>query len=235
MGRIVGLALALVAAGLLLAAGGPATPDQSTKLHARVGPGFTISLTNDAGGRVTKLDPGTYEIEVEDESAEHNFHLTGPGVDRATAVEAERKELWTVTFRDGVYTYVCDPHSATMNGSFTVGNVPTAPTPTPTPASAITAKTKLRLTSGPGFTITLRTSGGKAVTAMRRGTYTVTVRDLGRIHNAHLVAPGYNRRTSPITYTGTQTWKVRLGRTGTLRFLCDPHARTMKGSARVIP
>ena len=232
MGRVSGVVLALVATGLLLASGGQATTDQSSKLHARVGPGFTISLTNDAGARVTKLDPGTYEIEVEDESVEHNFHLSGPGVDRATTVEREGKELWTVTFRDGRYLYVCDPHSSTMNGSFTVGNV-TAPPSTP-PSSAITSKTRLRLTSGPGFTITLRTAAGKPVRSMRTGTYTVTVRDLGRIHNAHVVAPGYNRRTAPVTYTGTQTWRVKLARAGTLRFLCDPHARTMRGSARIV-
>jgi plastocyanin len=231
MNRLPGLALVLAASALLFASGGQATPDQSTKLHARVGPGFTISLTDDAGARITKLDPGTYAIEVEDESAEHNFHLTGPGVDRATTIEGEGKELWTVTFRDGRYTYVCDPHQGTMNGSFTVGTVTTTPTP---PASAVTSKTRLRLTSGPGFTIALRTAAGKAVTSMRRGTYTVTVRDLGRIHNAHIVAPGYNRRTAPVTYTGTQTWKVKLARAGTLRFLCDPHAQTMRGSARIV-
>ena len=133
-----------------------------------------------------------------------------------------------MTFQDGRYTYVCDPHSGTMNGAFTVGNVPTTPTP---PAAAITPRTKLRLTSGPGFTITLATAAGKAVKSMKRGTYTVVVRDRGFIHNAHVVAPGYNRRTTPLAYVGTQTWKVKLVRTGTLRFLCDPHALTMKGSA----
>ena len=35
------------------------------------------------------------------------------------------------------------------------------------------------------------------------------------------IAPGYNRSTSPLTYTGSQTWKVKLARAGTLRFLCD--------------
>jgi plastocyanin len=63
----------------------------------------------------------------------------------------------------------------------------------------------------------------------------VTVRDRGRLHNAHVIAPGYNRKTSPLTYKGTQTWKVKLRRTGTLRFLCDPHARTgMRGSAKIV-
>ncbi len=230
--RIVVLAGALFAAALLAAAGGEATTSQSTKLHARVGPGFTISLTNDAGSRVAKLDPGTYEIEVEDESEEHNFHLKGPGVDRATEIGATGKELWTVTVRDGTYTYVCDPHSGTMKGSFTVGTVPTTPAP---PAAVVTPRSKLQLTSGPGFTISLRTAAGKDVKSMKTGTYTVVVRDRARIHNAHVVAPGFNRLTKPLTYTGQQTWKVKLARVGVLRFLCDPHSLQMKGSAKIVP
>ena len=99
----------------------------------------------------------------------------------------------------------------------------------------MTAKTKLLLTSGPGFTITLKTAAGKTVKSMRTGTYTVVVRDRGRIHDAHVIAPGVNRRTTPLTYTGTQTSRVRLARAGTFRFLCDPHVATgMKGSAKVI-
>ena len=234
MTRIPGPAFAVVALVLVLASGGQAAPDQSTKLHGRVGPGFTISLTTDAGARVTHLDPGTYEIEVEDESEEHNFHLMGPGVDRATDIAGEGKELWTVTLRDGTYRFQCDPHQGTMNGSFTVGNVPTTPPTTP-PSTTVTPKTKVVLTSGPGFTITLKTAAGKEVKTMKTGTYTFVVRDRSRIHDAHVVAPGYNRRTSPLTYTGTQTWKVKLARVGTLRFLCDPHAATgMKGSARIV-
>jgi len=237
MARLPALALGLAVVALLLAAGGQATPGQSTKLHGRVGPGFTISLTTDAGARVTHLDPGAYEIEVEDESEEHNFHLRGPGVDRATDIGGEGKELWTVTFRDGTYRFQCDPHQGTMNGSFTVGNVPApAPSPEPKPpAAAVTPRTKLVLTSGPVFTITLTTAAGKTVKSMKTGTYRVTVRDRSRIHDAHVIAPGYNRRTSPLTYTGTQTWKVKLARAGTFRFLCDPHALTgMKGSAKIV-
>jgi plastocyanin len=232
--RLAVLVSALLVVASLAAAGGDATLEQSSKLHARVGPGFTISLTNDGGTRVTKLDPGTYEIEVEDESEEHNFHLSGPGVNRATEIGETGKVTWTVTFTDGTYRYVCDPHSGTMNGSFTVGNVTTPPPTTPSGSKPVTSKSKLQLTSGPGFTITLKTTAGKAVKSMRTGTYTVVVRDRSRIHNAHVVGPGYNRATKPLTYTGSQTWKVKLAKVGTLRFLCDPHWATMKGSAKIV-
>jgi plastocyanin len=225
------IAVALFATASLGAAGGGATPAQATKLHARVGPSFTISLSTEAGARVTKLDPGTYEIQVDDMSEEHNFHLTGPGVDRATEIGEVGTQQWTVTVRDGTYTYVCDPHQGMMEGSFTVGNVVTPPT-TP-PQTAITPRSKLRLAAGPGYTISLRTTAGKAVKRMTTGTYTVTVNDRSQMHNAHLIAPGYNRRTT-VPFVGRQTWRVRLARTGTLRFLCDPHAAQMKGSARIV-
>jgi plastocyanin len=232
MRRLTVLAGALLAVASLGAAGGEATPLQVTKLHARVGPSFTISLSTEAGAPVTNLDPGTYEIQVDDMSEEHNFHLRGPGVDRATEVGDMGTQQWTVTLQDGTYTYVCDPHQGEMRGSFTVGNVPTPPPPSGTPA-AIGPRTKLALTSGPGFTISLKTAAGKAFKRMRTGTYTVVVRDRSTFHNAHVVAPGYNRRTT-VPFVGRQTWRVRLSRAGTLRFLCDPHVSQMRGSKQIV-
>jgi plastocyanin len=235
MTRLPALATGLLVVGLLGAAFGSAAPTTENKLHARVGPGFTINLTDDAGARVTKLDAGTYEIEVEDESSQHNFHLVGPGVDRATSVSGEGKETWTVTFTAGAYTYVCDPHASSMRGSFTVGGSAASP---PTAgggagtAKTVTAKTKLVLTSGPGFTITLKTAAGKTVKTAKTGTYRLVVRDRSRMHNAHVIAPGFNRATT-VRFVGTKTWKVRLAKPGKLRFLCDPHASSMKGSVRI--
>jgi plastocyanin len=234
MHRLVALVSVSVAAVLLVAAGGGAASAQSTKLHAKVGPGFTIGLTDESGARVSTLEPGTYEIEVEDESEEHNFHLTGPGVDRMTSVAGMGKETWTVTFTEGTYRYVCDPHSVQMRGRFTVGT-PSAPPAPPPPSAVISSKTKLVLTSGPGFVITLKAASGKAVKLLERGTYTVVVRDRSPVHDAHIVAPGFDRRTKPLSYVGTQRWRMKLAKTGTLRFLCDPHARGgMKGSAKIV-
>lgn len=91
----------------------------SSALVGTVGPGFTISLTND-GVAVTTLEAGSYEITVDDKSSIHNFHLFGPGVDEKTDVAASGTVTWTVKLEKGAYTYQCDPHAASMNGSFTV-------------------------------------------------------------------------------------------------------------------
>lgn len=227
-------ALVTLLAAALLAAGVSAAPAQyEAQLIATVGPGFTISLRDASGARVTNLAPGTYQIEVRDLSEEHNFRLSGPGVNRATEIGEITTVTWTVTLEAGTYRYVCDPHAGTMNGSFTVGGSSNPPPSTPPSAAPITPKTKLQLTSGPGFTIRLRTSAGKSFRSMQTGTYTVTVRDRSSAHNAHVVAPGVNRATS-VPRTGTQTWKVKLAKAGTFRFLCDPHSSQMKGSAKIV-
>jgi PASTA domain/Copper binding proteins, plastocyanin/azurin family len=95
-------------------------------LVATVGPGFTIALRFPSGGRVRQIPAGTYTIEVNDLSREHNFHLTGPGVNRTTTVAGTGKVSWTVTFRQGTYRFVCDPHVSAMKGAFVVGRAPPA-------------------------------------------------------------------------------------------------------------
>jgi plastocyanin len=222
---------AFAVAALLGATEGAAVQAQNPRLFASVGPEFEISFRDAQGNRVTKLDPGTYDIAVEDLAVDHSFHLEGPGINERTQVEFTGTLNWTVTFRDGNYTYRCDPHPS-LGGRFVVGNPPAqAPAPTPT----VTAKTRLVLTSGPAQVITLKTAAGKAVKRMRLGTYKVTVRDRGRDHNAHVVAPGFNRKTKPLEYTGAQIWTIKLARTGSFRFLCDPHAFLgMRGSAKIV-
>jgi hypothetical protein len=83
------------------------------------GPGFTITLTQ-GGKKVTKLKAGTYTINVNDKSNVHNFHLSGPGVNKKTSVTALTKTVWKVTLKKGTYKFVCDPHATLMKGSFTV-------------------------------------------------------------------------------------------------------------------
>ena len=229
MSRLAALASLLLLAASLAGAGG-AAPAQNARLVATVGPGFTIVLRDASGARVTRLDPGTYDIEVTDLSEEHNFRLIGPGVNRATEILDTGTVTWTVTLQDGTYRYYCDPHLGSMSGSFVVG---TGGPTTPPATGVVTPGTRLQLTSGPGFAIGLRTAAGKVVRTMRTGTYTVIVRDRSRMHNARLRGPGYNRATT-VPFVGSQTWRVRLARPGTLRFLCDPHAAQMRGSARIV-
>jgi plastocyanin len=94
--------------------------EAANELYASVGPGFEISLTTEDGEDVTSLAPGTYTIEVDDKSDQHNFHLTGPGVDVKTEVSEVTKVDWDVELQDGTYEFVCDPHASSMNGSFDV-------------------------------------------------------------------------------------------------------------------
>lgn len=89
----------------------------------------------------------------------------------------------------------------------------------------------LRGTVGPGFTISLLDAGGKPVTRLDPGAYTVAVSDLSPIHNFHLVGPGLDMKTG-VEETGQATWSVTLV-AGTYRFFCDPHATTMKGEVTV--
>jgi plastocyanin len=91
-----------------------------TTLEGSVGPGFDISLKDSSGNDVTTLTAGTYTINVNDQADIHNFHLSGPGVDEATDVSGTGTTTWRVTLQDGTYTFQCDPHASSMNGSFEV-------------------------------------------------------------------------------------------------------------------
>ncbi|HWQ22536.1 MAG TPA: hypothetical protein VNK94_00355 [Gaiellaceae bacterium] len=229
MNRVLAIGLAVAGALSLGAADGAGVRLQNPMLVGTVGPGFAISVKTADGSPVTALAPGTYELAVDDLAEEHSFHLQGPGVDRATTVAGTGKETWTVTLAEGRYVFFCDAHPLAMRGSFVAGSPP----PPPPPPPAIAAGSRLLLTSGPGFSITLTTAAGKPFRALERGSYTVVVRDRSRIHSAHLVAPGFDRRTG-IPALGRETWKVRLARVGTLRFFCDAHPASMRGSRKVV-
>ena len=58
---------------------------------------------------MTRVDPGTYEIEVRDLS-EPIRSTPGPGVDERTQVEFTGTVTWTVTFQNGEYVFFCDVH-----------------------------------------------------------------------------------------------------------------------------
>ena len=107
----------VLAAALALAAVAP-TEAALPKLVGTVGPGFTITLTKN-GTKVSQLKAGTYSITVNDRASIHDFHLTGPGVNKTTSVSGTGKTTWTVTLQKGkTYRFVCDPHASMMKGSF---------------------------------------------------------------------------------------------------------------------
>jgi plastocyanin len=115
-------AVLISSAAAFLAAGCGGSSDSSTagevgsgKLMGSVGPGFEISMDQ------TTAAAGDYELTVNDESDQHNFHLTGPGdVDVMTEVGSTGEETFTVTLEPGTYTFVCDPHASSMKGTLTV-------------------------------------------------------------------------------------------------------------------
>lgn len=86
-------------------------------------------------------------------------------------------------------------------------------------------------TVGPGFTISLK-SGGKKVTSLKAGTYKFEVTDLSASHDFHLNGPGVNKVITGVSFQGKKSVTVKLKR-GVYRYVCDPHASSMKGSFRV--
>jgi hypothetical protein len=178
------------------------------RLVARVGQGdsFTISLRDASGNPVTHLDPGTYDVEVHDFSEEHNFHLHGPGVERATAVGDVEDVVWTVTLADGKYGFECAAHASTMNGWFTVGQV---------------APTNITAGVGPKRSISLKPKVAVV------GPATITVSDRSRSDNFHLTGPGVSKKTG-VVFRGRASWSVTL-LPGVYSYRSDKH-RTLRGS-----
>jgi plastocyanin len=194
---------------LLATVGSPSSPDA-----------FQISLTDSTGAKVTHVDPGQYTISVHDYSTLHDFHLSGPGVDQATAVETASTTTWNVTFTDGTYRYLCDAHPTSMLGSFTSGTVVAPP-----PVKKLVAQV------GPKRTISIKTASGARVKSLAAGKYKITVKDLTKADNFHLIAPGVNRKTG-VAFRGTATWTVTF-RVGAGKYRSDAH-RALHGGFIVI-
>ena len=93
----------------------------SYQLKGQVYPtSFKIDMKTRAGSKLVSVKAGTYRIKVEDPSTIHNFRLKGLGVNKATSVVGKTERVWTVTLKKGIYKFVCDPHAATMRGTFRV-------------------------------------------------------------------------------------------------------------------
>ena len=81
---------------------------------------YSIDLKLANGAKAEQLQAGKYTIEVRDQTKDHNFHLTGPGLTKTTTVPFVGTTKWTVDLKPGTYRFVCDPHAPLMKGSFTV-------------------------------------------------------------------------------------------------------------------
>jgi len=148
VGRALRTGIVIICALVLVLPAAACRADTPT-LTAIVGTndGFTITLNDASGKKVSRIPPGTYTVLVEDRSALHNFHLASnedPTVDFRTDLEFVGEKSFTVTFRDNArYAYACEPHWQTMNGEFFVTNTPAPPPPSPpTPARKLSAVVK---------------------------------------------------------------------------------------------
>jgi plastocyanin len=119
MNRLTLVAAACLAA-VVLAASAVGAPS-ANRLVGSTGPdgAFKIGLKQGTK-KVTKLKHGKYTIVVKDTAKTHNFHLSGPGVNKKTPVKGKGTFTWHVTLKKGTYKYVCDPHKVLMTGSFKV-------------------------------------------------------------------------------------------------------------------
>jgi plastocyanin len=204
------LLLPLVLAAVLV----PGSANSAAKgiaLTATVGPGFTIRLVDANNNAVRQLDAGDYSITIKNLSPtqEHNFHLTGPGVDKASDFN-NTTVTWDVTLSNGTYNYQCDAHPTQMKGSFHVGPLPPAPK-------------KLNGKVGPKRTIWLKSASGSAVKTLKAGAYKIAIRDASKTDNFHLVGPGVNKKTG-VKFRGAVTWNLKL-KAGKHTFRSDAHKK----------
>ena len=114
------LALSLAAAFAAVAASTALAAPAATKLTGTVGPGFTITLKGPTGKIVKTLHPGAYTLTVNDKADIHDFHISGPGVNKKTSVSGTGTTTWKIVLKKGKYHYQCDPHASSMNGNVAV-------------------------------------------------------------------------------------------------------------------
>ena len=111
--------LVVIGAAIVGVASIGAAPTATKKLTGSVGPSETIVLKK-GSSRVSTIPRGRYTIRISDRSSEHNFRLRGPVSKMITSVSWTGTKTVTLNLKPGRYTYVCDPHSRDMIGSFRV-------------------------------------------------------------------------------------------------------------------
>jgi plastocyanin len=119
--RLVALASAAALVAVSIVTTATATTMVVPKVHGTIGPGFTISLKNARGKKVTTLKHGKYTFIVGDKSGIHNFTLNGPGIKNKTITGTSfvGTKTVTLTLKKGSYTFYCTVHP-TITGTFKV-------------------------------------------------------------------------------------------------------------------
>jgi plastocyanin len=118
--KLVVPAVAAVALGAAVTASAGGAKDSFDLKGEVYATGFKIEMKNGVNRPLRTVKAGTYRVKIEDKASFHNFHLTGPGVNKKTTVGGTAEQIWTVRLKPGTYTFVCDPHAAQMRGSFRV-------------------------------------------------------------------------------------------------------------------
>ena len=118
------IGFAAVAASALLVPAAVHATASKTVLNGTVGPGFTITLKDAKGHKVTKLKAGPYAFKISDKASIHSFVVeqqTGGGFEKdLTSVGFVGTKTVVVTLKKGKYKYYCRPHESSMFGFFTV-------------------------------------------------------------------------------------------------------------------
>ena len=116
------IAALVVLVTTMLALAAPASAVRvAGRIIVTVGPGPKLVLETREGARFKTLKPGYYLILVRDLSNRRNFHLRGPGVNRASSVKGVKGgAIWRLRLRKGTYQYYSDGFRSTMKGSFKV-------------------------------------------------------------------------------------------------------------------
>src|SRR5258707_6127696 len=91
--RLITMGLTRILATLALASVTCAATNANT-LTGTVGPGYTITMNKKT------VKAGTYTITIHDLASIHDFHLTGPGVDKKTSVPGTGMRRWFVKLRE---------------------------------------------------------------------------------------------------------------------------------------
>jgi hypothetical protein len=213
----------------------------SPTMHAFVHEDNSIGLTFDDGTAVGNQDrtpptipPGTYTIRVVDDATEHNFHLSGPGVDQATGTGDTSSPTWSVTLQPGsTYKFQCDTHSDFMYGVFQTSGTATSSgggssggsssssslsstgsstsgtkSATSTPAASLRGTLAGAVRSAGKLTLALQ---GKAVSRLKAGRYKISVADKTRTRSFVIKEKGHSAITvSGVAFVGTHSVTVNL-------------------------